>query len=454
MELIPLAVPTAEAMREALLDQDKEIHVLHFMGHGGYDSRSGAGAIFFEKSDGADDQVDGEELAAFLKRIPSLRLVVLNSCKTARHKGSLGSPSNYGAAAKVLLRTGIPALVAHQCSISSAAAIQFSKIFYREIARGAGVDEAITEVRLRMWRKSAEWGNSVLFLNGPTARVLALKSGRRGKSAGTGGPPAEAGPVRLGVRSIDGWGSDMEDSNDHVLDITGLFQGRRIKDKSWWQERVFPKLRTFLKLYVEERRPLLLDFAAHSSIAFAAGWLLEPKSGLDVRIRQRTGGVEGFEWHTRDGSDPGGPLWQEREERGLERRASDVAVALSVSQPDVAEEVEDFIRKRKLSVGRLLDAVIAPEPCGRSVKGGEHAFRLAQALQTSSGRAFPERSGRVHFFCSGPNALVFYLGQLASSLGRIVLYEYPFRAENSYGRYQKSIELPPPDEVERVEDDW
>ncbi|HEV7784444.1 MAG TPA: SAVED domain-containing protein, partial [Thermoanaerobaculia bacterium] len=257
----------------------------------------------------------------------------------------------------------------------------------------------------------------------------------------------QAAPVRLGVRSFAGWGCDMEARNDAVLDLTQYFNGRPIKEKPWWQEKVFPELRTFLLKSIDERRPLLLDFAAHSSVAFAAGWVLEPKSGLDVRVRQRTGGEGEFEWSPKDGRGTEGPLWLDRPDIEIDPRAPDVAVALSVSQPDVAEEVQELIRQQGCPIGRILDCVIAPETGPRSVLGGAHALRLAHALLPRLRRRRPhERAGRVHLFCACPNALTFYLGQLASSLAGIVLYEYPFRTPGSYGQYEKSIELPPPGE--------
>ncbi|HZF11310.1 MAG TPA: hypothetical protein VFE33_21160 [Thermoanaerobaculia bacterium] len=56
---------------------------------------------------------------------------------------------------------------------------------------------------------------------------------------------------------------------------------------------------------------------------------------------------------------------------------------------------------------------------------------------------------------ASPNALVFfYLGQLSKSLGKLVFYVYPFRAKDAYGRYQPSIELPPPGEDTCVQEDW
>jgi SMODS-associated and fused to various effectors sensor domain/CHAT domain len=458
VELCKLEKTTPEALRDTLVDE--EIHVLHIMGHGGYDAASGAGAIFFPGEGGGKEQVDGERFASYLKGIPSLRLVVLNGCKTACHEGRMGAPLCEGVASAVLERTGVPAVVANQYTISHSTAIAFSETFYSRLAAGDAVDEALTEVRLRHRHRTVEWATPVLFLSAPDGKLFEMEPVRREASGRVVNPQPEAvPPLCLGVRSFIGWGRDMETRNDAVLDLTQYFdpespQGRFIKEKAWWQEKVFPDLRDFLLKSLDERRPLLLDFAAHSSIAFAAGWLLEPKSGLDVRVRQRMMNGGELEWSPTDGQEPEGLLWLERPDVELDAQAPDVAAALSVSQPDVAEHVEAFIRSRGCPAGRIIDASV-PEPGGRSVRGGAHSLRLAQALLPRVRRRFPhEREGRVHFFCSAPNALVFYLGQLASSLERVVLYEFPFRIEGSFGRYQKSIELPPPSEARGVPAGW
>lgn len=459
VQLLRLEKNTPEELREVLRNQ--EIHILHFMGHGGYDPDSGAGAIFFIADDGSEDQVDGDMLATLLKRIPSLRLVVLNSCKTARHASRLGAPLNEGVASAVLARAGIPAVVANQYSISDPGAIAFSETFDGRIAAGDGVDEALTEARLRLKGRTPEWATPALFLTAPDGKLFAMAPVRRDRTVCVAHSQSEADPVCLGVRSFVGWGGNMETRNDAVLDLTEYFDlqnfdGRYIKEKAWWQEKVFPDLRRFLREKIDERRPLLLDFAAHSSIAFAAGWLLEPKSGLDVRVRQRTGSEGEFEWSPKDGRDAEGPLWLDRLDLEVAPDAADVALALSVSQPDVAEHVREFIHHQEgVQIGRIIDAVIAPEPGPRSVQGGAHALRLAHSLLPRLRRKLPhERGGRVHFFCACPNALSFYLGQLASSLEGVVLYEFPFRAPGAFGQYQKSIELPPPGEVKGIPQGW
>ncbi|HEX3126739.1 MAG TPA: SAVED domain-containing protein, partial [Thermoanaerobaculia bacterium] len=206
---------------------------------------------------------------------------------------------------------------------------------------------------------------------------------------------------------------------------------------------VLPQVQDFLRKHADEDRPLVLDMAAHASIAFAAGWVLEAKSGLDVRVRQRMMGEGVLDWHPKDGPVPEGPLWRDESDLALDGNARDLAVALAVSQATVPEEALDYVQRKGLPVGRILKAVIAPEPGPRSVAGGAHSLRLAQSLIPRIRQRRPhERGGSVHLFSAAPNALVFYLGQLSRSLGgRIVLYEYPFGEKDSWGRDQRSIEL-------------
>lgn len=440
-DLVRLKEISLDNLHNALGNPDEPVHILHFVGHGGYHEDSKNGAVFFVRRDGSKYQVNGETFADHLKSVPGLRLVVLNSCKTARHAGQSGAPFNFGVAAAILERTDVQAVVAHQYAISFKAAIHFSDVFYHRIAAGDDLDTALAAVRLSLRSECDEWETPVLFLGSEDGKLFDFEPNRRSPTTEIRRPPGE--PIRLGVRSIDGWGRDMGERNE-VLDLVKLFDGRFIKKQESWQEEVFPRLRRFLLTNVDERRPLVLDFAAHSSIAFAAGWVLDAKSGLEVRVRQRTGEVGEFEWHPQDHAEhpvPEGPLWLDEPDIVLSSEAPEIAVALAVSLPDVAEQVEFYVKRKGLPVGRILRATI-PQPGFRSVAGGAHSLLLAQTIVSRVRQRRPhEREGTCHLFCAAPNALMFYLGQLSRSFGRIVLYEYPFGKKGAWGKYRSSIEL-------------
>ena len=448
VELLALRRNTLVDFRNAL--GAGPIHILHFMGHGGYNKEHKFGAIFFETQDGREDQVGGIAFAEYLKSNPELRLVVLNSCYSARHAG-YARPSLYsGVASAILDQTRISAVVANQFAITDQAAILASQSFYRRIAAGVGVDEALTSARAQLFPQSREWATPVLFLSTSNSKIFDGTSAEAQPTV----PLRERfqrdeAPIRLGIRSFDGhdgWGGDMEARNDKVLDLLRYFDRRYILKEEWWQEKIFPELRTFLLTHSDVRRPLILDFAAHASIAFAAGWIFAAKSGFDVRITQRSMAEGEREWHQQEGEIPEGPLWLNLSDSSTPSpKGADVALALAVTHSTVPEEAGAFIQRKELPVRRLLTAEIAPAAGQDGVRGGAHSFALVQELLPRlRQRAAEERGGSLHLFCAAPNALLFYLGQLARPLGRLVLYEYAFGATDSFSRYRRSIELPPP----------
>lgn len=67
-ELVMLEKASAHALRRAMTE--KRCHVLHFMGHGGFDAEEGVGQIYFETPEGRPEPVSGQALATKLKRFP------------------------------------------------------------------------------------------------------------------------------------------------------------------------------------------------------------------------------------------------------------------------------------------------------------------------------------------------------------------------------------------------
>jgi hypothetical protein len=449
--LPPLTEPTADELRDYLLDHT--VHVLHFMGHGAYDEESGVGALALSDSKERHDQLTGEMLADMVQDVDSLRLVFLSGCLTARYGNKLGSPLAHGVAAAVLERAPVPAVVAHQHSISDEAAIRFSHTFYKRLAARDPIDTAVTEGRIRGRWNGWEWRTPVLFLSSDDTQLF-VPTEDAARPEPRPAPAATPSPLRLGIRSIHGHGADMDERTDHLLDLTRFFGGRYVKDPSYWQHEIFPRLRDFLATHARERRPLLLDFAAHSSIACAAGWCLESKSGFDVRVRQRISGEGEIEWHPREGEVPE-TLWSDLRADIVDPEGTDVALALSVSQSAVDDHVRAYAERQELPVRRLWAAAVAPEPGPTAITGGAHARHLAQSLIARLRERHPrERRGHTHLFCAAPNALLFYLGQLAPSVAPLTLYEFAFRAEDAYGRYSPSIRLPPPGETRQPPAGW
>ena len=187
LDLEILRHPTLDSLREVLLSGP--VHVLHFMGHGDFEPDYDEGVLFLEDGQGGPLRVGGEALARQLRDIQSLRLVVLNACRTAQ--AAVGGP--FAGVATALLQAGVPAVIAMQLPVSDAAALAFGETLYRRLAAGDPVDAAVAEGRLAIVRRlpgSMEWGTPVLFLRAQDG-VLFETAGAEPISP----PAAEDGPA-------------------------------------------------------------------------------------------------------------------------------------------------------------------------------------------------------------------------------------------------------------------
>ena len=92
-----------------------EWHVLHFIGHGGYDTETDEGVLAFVGRERPRRLRVGSRLADLLDEAePTPRLVVLNSCQS----GAAGTVDLFSGTAAALAHSGIHAVAAMQYSIS------------------------------------------------------------------------------------------------------------------------------------------------------------------------------------------------------------------------------------------------------------------------------------------------------------------------------------------------
>uniref|UniRef100_A0AAU2K2M7 CHAT domain-containing protein n=1 Tax=Streptomyces sp. NBC_00049 TaxID=2903617 RepID=A0AAU2K2M7_9ACTN len=147
-----------------------EIHVLHYIGHGGFDEHRGHGVLILENERGGAHEVTGEELGSMLSDQHSLRLVVLNSCQGARTSAT----DPFTGVATSLVEHGLPAVVGMQFEISDDAAIAFAESLYTDIARGRRVDTALAHTRKAIFAAGhdVEFSTPVLFLRAPDGAKL------------------------------------------------------------------------------------------------------------------------------------------------------------------------------------------------------------------------------------------------------------------------------------------
>jgi outer membrane protein assembly factor BamB len=171
VEVVWVPEATWEAVHARLLSG--EWHVLHFVGHGDYDTRTDEGVLALVGADGRADLVEAGRLADLLGEAqPTPQLVVLNSCSS----GQAGVNDLFSGTAATLARCGISAVAAMQFTISDTAAIAFSRGFYSAIAQGRDVDEAARSGRISIlgMPRSLEWVTPVLYVRGQARRLFTL----------------------------------------------------------------------------------------------------------------------------------------------------------------------------------------------------------------------------------------------------------------------------------------
>ena len=400
--------------------KNNNIHVLHFIGHGGFSDDLGMGWLVLADENNEPVEYPGDELADRLKDRPSLRLVVLSNCHGASMPRQDGQNAFWTVAPALVRLAEIPAVVAMQASISNDAAIAFSQRFYDRIAAYDTVDVAVAEARLALGDRSQlpetrlQWPLPVIFMRVEDGLLLARAAENGDKPSGlrsSGVPPQTREVRRIGIRSFaDGYGEGLEDRADDFLGLDDLFEGRFIRDPEAWNGELIQRQEQFCSRFVVENRRLEIDFAALWSIAFTTGWFLEAKSGLDITILQRIHGGKTI-YFSQEGPCPEGSLWSFEDH--IVGTGTDLAVAISLTQ-NTWPEVETYLtEKGGPEIGRVIHAMPPGGPHRESVESGVHALRLAHQLDRRlQFRTLEERKGTLHLFCAAPN--VFFLSFLDS----------------------------------------
>lgn len=250
----------------------------------------------------------------------------------------------------------------------------------------------------------------------------------------------EAAPkthIVFGVKSFEHSVDSLDDRCASVLNLVPYFNDRPIRNQADWATSLYPELRTFLLAAAASNEHLRLILDTHATLAFAAGSVLNIKSGRHVELEQRV--LNRVIWRAGDTSrDPAWPQWDfSLDPLGAE--TPDVAVAVCLTH-DVAPAVKRYLAAALPGAGSLLVATPQGGANSRAVASGQHAFDLAESLAQ---RINAERApgARVHLFIAAPNAFTFFLGQRQPSIGAITMYEFDFEGQNG-GTYAPSVALP------------
>lgn len=270
-------------LQETLLDGPW--HVLHFIGHGRFGPGTGQGELALIRPDGGVDWVEANRLVDLLRQAdPTPQLVVLNSCSGA----TTGVTDLFSSTASALIRGEVNAVTAMQFELSDHAAPVFARGFYGALARGRGVDEAVTSGRVGIMSLSGrtlEWVTPVLYTRGPDSRLFSIPApdqpGRPGPGRATRPRATSAGPPRAVLRHSAGVRCLAFSPSQPLLASAGDDAAVQL-----WQ---VPSGANVQRIRCRARPVTSLAFSADGLLLVSAGlgdpftWLWETATGARVR---------------------------------------------------------------------------------------------------------------------------------------------------------------------------
>lgn len=242
----------------------------------------------------------------------------------------------------------------------------------------------------------------------------------------------------LAIRSIFENTEGMEERADAFLDLAPYFKEKHLVEEYSWNE-INEELTTFFSRYASVRKRCSMELVAGYSVAFMVGRILNPKSGKCVRPMQRTSsGLLG--WHRDDGADLEGALLKKEDLNG-ENDSKDMLLLVSVCA-NVSEEAIEFCDKKGIKWKKGYH--FRMEKLGNdSVVNGYHAWMLTQQInEVLEERTLEEKRGTLHIFYAGPWVIMYNLGMISLSYGKVQLYEHDMQKDIELERYYKTVHFP------------
>lgn len=167
IEVRRLDAPTIDNFLDTI--EETKAHVVHFVGHGSYDEVRQRGQIALLDDDEIGVAwVPDKRFADYFRQMRAVpRLIFLHNCEGAVNDAT----AKFSGLAPQLIRADVQAVVAMQYPITNRAAIDFSRAFYRQLARGRPVDDALQAGRGRMigsqlYFNNRVFGTPVLYMRG------------------------------------------------------------------------------------------------------------------------------------------------------------------------------------------------------------------------------------------------------------------------------------------------
>jgi hypothetical protein len=158
-------------------------HILHFVGHGAFSTRSQQAALYLQDSAGNAQRVIDDDFAGMLNRLAAPpHLVVLAACQSAQQS----QQAAFSGLGPKLVQIGVPAVIAMQENVTMLTARQFAATFYRRLLAHGTIDLAMNEARGTLITNGRyDAAVPVLFMRLPDGRLWDEARLKKSKSGGS-----------------------------------------------------------------------------------------------------------------------------------------------------------------------------------------------------------------------------------------------------------------------------
>jgi hypothetical protein len=240
---------------------------------------------------------------------------------------------------------------------------------------------------------------------------------------------AKENPQRESIHIISiKQGNRNVEPDKNTLFLLDKFDDKHLKTGYNWNKDILKHLQDFLDSFPSSEQAYQIYLDTHISIAFAAGRILNSKSGYHVFPMQKTNTSGVVLWNVEESSKQEYSKWEIECDK-TEENTCDVALVLSIAVKDIYEDVKEYIEKAELQIGKIIACSLNTEVSNKiSIKDGTHAFELADSLSdVIAKRSSDEKKAVLHIFAAAPNGFMFFLGKVAEGFGKCILYEFDFK---------------------------
>jgi len=197
-EVLPHAV--APDLRQKL--RTFRPHVIHWIGHGGFEGDQGV--LVMETENHLTRLVTDKQFREFFLGADDAKLVLLNACQGATQS----STRALAGLAPQIVRRGLSAVVAMQYPIPDQVSLSFAREFYRALAEYYPVDMAVSEGRRAVYQDLGsdrpDWGTPVILMRAPDGKLFSPP-----QSPATGKPGTQTEGVSVSSQGAVYFGGDV-----------------------------------------------------------------------------------------------------------------------------------------------------------------------------------------------------------------------------------------------------